>query len=155
MKLPHTLAAMTALLVLAAPPVPAGASATAMSKEEAEALIFERQQVMESLGRDSERLGDIAAGLQPADGLAKVTRSIADSAKDVRRTFTAQVPGGRSKPEVWSNWHDYSARLDVFEQKTEEMAQLGAAGNLPAVTTMLADALPCKQCHDVYRAPKK
>lgn len=126
-----------------------------VSKEEAEGIIFERQQLMIMLEKDSEVLGEIAAGLRPADKLAQVTRSIADTAKDVKTSFEPHVPGGRSKPEVWSNRADYTARLDVFIQKTEEMAQLGEQGNLPAVTAMLGAALPCKQCHEVYRAPKR
>ena len=131
------------------------APVAALPKDEAEGVIFERQQLMIALEKDGELLGDIAAGLQPPDKLAQVTRSIANAAKDMKGTFEQHVPGGRSKPEVWINWADYSARMDSFAVKAEEMAVLGEKGNLPAVTAMLGVALPCKQCHDVYRGPKR
>ena len=104
---------------------------------------------------DAETLGDIVAGLQPPDKLGQVTRSLATAAHDMRATFEAKIPGGRAKPDVWANWPDYSKRMDDFELKAAEMAKLGEAGNLPAVTAMLGAALPCKECHDVYRLPKK
>lgn len=127
----------------------------ALSKAEADGIIFERQQIMLQLDKDAKQLGEIAAGIQPPDKLAEVTRSIANSAKDSKAAFEAEVPGGRSKPEVWSQWADYSVQMDKFVQNAEQMAKLGQEGNLTAVTGMLADALPCKECHDVYRAPKK
>lgn len=144
--------------VLAFVPLRASEASTVtanLSKEEAEGIIFERQQLMLALEKDSELLGEIAAGLKPADKLPEVTRSIANAAKDMKATFEPRIPGGRSKPEVWTNWPDYSARMDTFAQKAEEMAKLGEQRNLPAVTAMLGAALPCKQCHDVYRAPKR
>ena len=33
-------------------------------------------------------------------------------------------------------------------------AKVAETGDLHAVTEMLVDALPCKGCHDVYRAKK-
>ena len=129
--------------------------AQVLTKEETEGLIFERQQLMKQMEEDAETLGDIVAGLQPPDKLGQVTRSLATAAHDMRATFEAKIPGGRTKPDVWANWPDYSKRMDDFELKAEEMAKLGEAGNLPAVTAMLGAALPCKECHDVYRLPKK
>ena len=41
-----------------------------------------------------------------------------------------------------------------FAQNTARLAELGEAGDMTGVTGMLMTALPCKQCHDVYRAPK-
>jgi len=132
----------------------ADAADTAISKEEADGIIFERQNLMLQLEKDAELLGEIAAGIKPADKLAEVTRSIADSAAASKAAFEPRVPGGRSKPEIWSNWADYAQRLDNFERDTRKLAELGAKNDLVGVTGMLASALPCKECHDVYRAPK-
>jgi hypothetical protein len=35
------------------------------------------------------------------------------------------------------------------------MARAGETGNVGAVTALMIDAMPCKQCHDLYREPKK
>ena len=45
-------------------------------------------------------------------------------------------------------------RMEDFARNSEAMAAVGARGDVTAVTGMLVDALPCKQCHDVYRTPK-
>lgn len=131
------------------------AAAVASSADETEGLIFERQQLMIQLDIDSKTLGMIASGAAPASRLAETTRSIARSAKESVDAFRAKVPGGRSKPEVWSNNEDFMRRMESFALNTERMAKLGETGNVMAVSEMMVDALPCKQCHDVYRAPKR
>lgn len=133
----------------------APADISKMSKEEIDTLIYERQQAMIQLEKDADLLGDIVAGLAPASKLAETTRSIADSAKESHTLFQMKIPGGRTKAEAWSNWADYSKRMDHFVTSTEAMAKVGATGNVQGVLGMLGDALQCKQCHEVYREPKK
>lgn len=134
---------------------PAPAAVAASSADEVEGLIFERQQLMMQLDTDTKTLGMIASGAAPASKLAETTRAIAQSAKESAEAFRAKVPGGRSKPEVWSNNEDFMRRMEAFAVDTERMAKLGETGNVMAVSEMMVDALPCKQCHDVYRAPKR
>jgi cytochrome c556 len=159
MKFRTVLAACTGLVALGTLSIAltgtADAADTAISKEEADGIIFERQNLMLQLEKDAELLGEIAAGIKPADQLADVTRSIAETAAASKAAFEPRVPGGGSKPEVWSNWADYSRRLDAFERDTKQLAELGAKGDLAGATSMLGRALPCKECHDVYRAPKE
>lgn len=133
----------------------ADAAEGAMSKAEADGIIFERQNLMLQFDKDAELLGEIAAGLKPKDKLAEVTASIAETAAASKAAFEPRVPGGRAKPEVWSNWADYSRRLDDLEKNTKQLAEFGAKGDLTSVTNMLGGALQCKECHDVYRGPKK
>lgn len=153
---------LLALSVMLAPVIafvamaPARATAEgAISKQESDGIIFERQNIMLQLEKDAELLGEIAAGIKPADKLGEVTKSIAESAAASKAAFEPHVPGGRSKPEVWANWADYSKRLDAFDINARKLAELGAKGDLTGVTNMLGGALPCKECHDVYRGPKK
>lgn len=134
---------------------PAVASQEALSAEEREGIIFERQNVMKQLDRDAELLGDILAGLAPTDQLGPVTASIADSAKASEELFAMKVPGGRAKDTVWTEHEAYMARLADFTRNTKRLAALGAAGDVPGVTGQLMTALPCKQCHDVYREKAK
>lgn len=131
------------------------AQPVAPTGDDAEAIIFERQQIMQQLAKDSEVLGGIVAGTQPRDQLAKVTRALADGAKDSLGSFREKVPGGRSKPEVWSNDADFMKRMEDFARNSEAMAKAGQTGDMSGVTALMIDALPCKQCHDLYRGPKK
>lgn len=125
------------------------------SPEEREGMIFERQQIMDQLNRDGELLGQIAAGIAPAGKLAQTTRSIANGARDSLESFRTRLPGGRAKPEVWSNSADFMQRMEVFARNSEAMAKAGETGNVVAVTELMIEAMPCKQCHDRYREPKK
>jgi cytochrome c556 len=127
----------------------------AISKEDADGIIFERQQTMLSLEKNADMMGSIVAGEVPPDKLAETARAIANDAKDSYESFKQNVAGGRAKPEVWANWPDFSARMEAFVKNTEATAKLAeSGGSLTAVTSTLGDALPCKQCHDVYRVPK-
>jgi cytochrome c556 len=128
-------------------PAPTGA--------EAEGIIFERQQLMTRLSQNSEMLGKIAAGTAPADKLAATAQAIAEDAKAAQAAFEPHVPGGRAKPEVWSNWADFSQRLKRFSDNSAEMARIADTGNRNAVTEFMLTALPCKECHDLYREKKQ
>ena len=130
------------------------ASEGAISAEEAEGIIFERQNIMAQLHDDTELLGDIIAGLEPVEQLGPVTASIAQSAQASQEIFALQVPGGRAKEEVWTNNEDFMQRMAEFAQNTARLAELGEAGDVTGATGMLMTALPCKQCHDVYREPE-
>jgi cytochrome c556 len=125
------------------------------SKEEAEGIIFERHNIMLQIGKDAELLGEIAAGIKPPDKLAEVTKAIADSAEAAKGAFVPNVPGGRAKPEIWTNWPDYSRRMNEFSVNAKQLAELGGKEDLTSVTNALGSALPCKECHDIYRGPKR
>lgn len=110
---------------------------------------------MTQLGKDSETLGKIVAGQLPADRLAETTKAIAQGAHDSVEAFKQQVPGGHAKPAVWTNHADFSARMDRFAAGADAMARAGETGNLAAVTGLMIEALPCKECHDLYREKKQ
>lgn len=129
-------------------------SGPAPSKVEADAIIFERQQLMTRLGQNSEMLGKIAAGTAPADKLAATAHAIAEDAKAAQAAFEPHVPGGRAKPEVWANWVDFSQRLKSFSDNSAEMARIADTGNRNGVMEFMLTALPCKECHDLYREKK-
>lgn len=122
---------------------------------EVEGVIFERQQIMLQLEKDAEQLGLIVAGLAPRDKLAATARAVADGARDSRASFELHAEGGRSKPEIWSNWQDYNQRMQVFADRSEQMAKLAETGNFNGLIEIMSDAMPCKACHDLYRTPKK
>lgn len=137
------------------PVAAAAVDASKMSKDEIETLIYERQQIMIQLEKDAELLGEIAAGIAPASKLRETTADLAKAAKETHTAFLMKVPGGRTKPEAWSNWADFSQKLEHFVSSTDKLAKLAETGTVASVTDTLGDALQCKACHDLYREPKK
>jgi cytochrome c556 len=129
-------------------------AAPAVSAQEAEGIIFERQQLMIQIERNAKALRMIVAGTEPADKLAETTRAIAEAAKDSVEAFRPVVPGGRARPEVWSQHAEYLQAVETFARNADAMAKAGETGDVVAVTGLMTDAMPCKQCHDRYRGPK-
>lgn len=131
------------------------ASGAEDAKVQAEGIIFERQQIMDQLGKDADALGKIVAGQLPRDRLAATAGAIAQGAKESVEAFKQQVPGGHTKPEAWTNNADFAARMEKFAKNAEVMAKAGEAGNMAEVLNVMVDAMPCKECHDLYREKKK
>lgn len=139
--------APTAQPAPASPPV-------AMSQDDAEAIILDRQLVMQALDKDVEVLGNIVAGATPPTELVARAQSVAKNAKAALKSFEPNVTGGASKLEVWSNWDDFRKRMELFATETDKMAKASESGNLAVVGEAMIGALQCKQCHDVYRIKK-
>lgn len=118
-------------------------------------VIDYRELIMKQLDAESEALGMMVSGQIPPDSLALEAKSIANAAKAALKAFEPKVPGGEAKPEVWSNWDDFSKRMQAFAQGSEELAKVAETGNVAKVTELMITALPCKECHDTYRNKKK
>lgn len=114
-----------------------------------------RQLIMKQLDAESAALGMMVSGQIPPDSMALEAKSIANAAKAALKAFEPNVPGGEAKPEVWSKWPDFSKRLQDFARNADEMAKVAETGNVQKVTELMVTALPCKECHDVYRNKKK
>jgi cytochrome c556 len=125
-----------------------------IARAEDDDAISYRQLIMKELDAESAALGMIVSGQVPPDSLSLQAKAIANSAKSALKAFEPKVPGGAAKPEVWSKWDDFSKRMQTFAQKSEEMAKVSEGGNVQAVTELMIAALPCKDCHDIYRAKK-
>jgi cytochrome c556 len=118
-------------------------------------VIDYRKHVMKTIGEQVGAVQLILENRVPADNLAVHLAVIAATAPQAKSAFTAEVAGGRSKPEVWANWDDFSQRLDRFVAGAQELAQAAQAGDAPAAAAKLPATLDCKGCHEVYRAPVK
>lgn len=131
-----------------------GPAPAAVSQDDADAIILDRQLVMQQLDKDTKALGEIVAGIQPPDKMADHAKAIAKGAKEAAEAFKQNVPGGGAKPEVWSSWDDFSKRMQGFVTASDAMAKASETGNVVAVSELMIPALPCKQCHDAYRIKK-
>ena len=141
-------------LALSGNAAPDGFGAQVRSHDESEALIFERQQTMSQLSKDAELLGQIVAGIAPPEKLAETTAAIAAGARESAAQFSNRIPGGHTRAEAWTNNADFQQRMAAFARNADAMAKAGKTGDVSAVTGLMIEGLPCKQCHDMYRERK-
>jgi cytochrome c556 len=117
-------------------------------------VVTYRELIMKQLDAEAAALGMIVSGLIPPDGLTLQARAIAASARSALKAFEPRNPGGEARPEVWAKWDDFSKRMQTFAQNAEAMAKASEGNNVQAVSELIVSALPCKECHDVYRTKK-
>jgi cytochrome c556 len=113
-----------------------------------------RSHVMKSMGEELAALNQIAAGRAAAADAAVHAEVLRITAGLAKVAFTEKIPGGQSKPEVWSKWDDFSKRLDEMVAATTDLAKTAKQGGAAAVTPKL-NALGCKGCHDEYMVQKQ
>jgi len=127
------------------------ASARADDKD----VIEYRQHIMNTLNAQAAALGMILSGAIPDDNSVAHLEALALTAKTALKAFEPKVQGGEAKPDVWTNWPDFSKRMNEFAQKSAEVAKLATEKGKEAAMTNVLDALPCKSCHEIYRSEKK
>jgi adenylosuccinate lyase len=118
-------------------------------------VIDYRQHIMNTLNEQAGALGEILSGAIPDDNVIAHLDALALTASTALKAFEPKVPGGQAKPEVWTNWADFSQRMNDFAQKTAAMAKLAHEKGKEAGLAMVMDALSCKKCHDTYRREKQ
>jgi cytochrome c556 len=111
-----------------------------------------RRHIMASLGEQMDALAMIVQHRAPADNFAVHAQTLAVIAATGKKAFEPKVPGGNSKPEVWSQWADFSKRLDALVASTGDLAK---TGGVAAAGAKVDAASMCKSCHDTYMVPKK
>lgn len=131
-----------------------GAPSFAAHAEDADVIEY-RQNIMKGLGAQSAILGQIVSGLAPSDQLMAHLDAMAILASTATKSFEAKVEGGEAKREVWSDWPDFSKRMNEFSQKMAEAAKLARTKGPEAGLTAMLDAMSCKSCHKIYREEKK
>jgi cytochrome c556 len=120
-------------------------------------VIDYREHVMKTLDEQAAAVGMILSTAIPGDNTASHLQAIALTAQIALKAFEPKVLGGEAKPEVWSNWADFSKRMNEFAKNTAEVAaQAKEKGDVdPALGEKVVDAFSCKSCHEVYRKEKK
>lgn len=113
-----------------------------------------RQHIMNTLNEQAGALGQILSGAAPDDNVLAHLDAIALTASTALKAFTPKVQGGEAKAEVWSNWGDFSKRMNEFAKATAEMAKTAHEQGKDAGLASVVDALSCKSCHDTYRKEK-
>jgi len=118
-------------------------------------VIEYRKHIMSTLNAQTGALGMILSSAVPDDNTVGHLEVIALTAKTALKAFEPRVQGGEAKPEVWSNWADFSKRMNEFVQSSDRVAKLAREKGKEAAIAVVLDALPCKSCHDLYRNEPK
>jgi cytochrome c556 len=121
---------------------------------DAQDTIDYRQHIMKTLNEQAGALGEILSGAVPDDNAIAHMDALALTAATALKAFEPKVQGGEAKPEVWSQWADFSKRMNDFAQKTAAMAKVAHEQGKDAGLANVMDALSCKKCHDTYRKEK-
>lgn len=129
--------------------------ATLPSRADDQDVIDYRTHVMKTLGEQMDAVGMILENKAPPDNFATHLKVLAVTATQAKKAFEPKVAGGNSKPEVWSNWADFSKRLDQLVTTTGELAADAPHQSVAAMGEKLRSTLKCKSCHENYRKPLK
>lgn len=128
--------------------------ASAPSVAEDKDVVAYRRHLMITLNEQSGALGMVLSSAIPSGDPAAHLEAIALAASYATKAFTPRVPGGEARPEIWTQWTEFSKRMDDFARKAAQLAKTvrenGALGVPPPRVNVL-DALTCKTCHDLYR----
>ena len=119
------------------------------------AVIEYRRHIMMTLNEQSAAIGQVLMQAVPDTNTQTHLEAIALAASLATRAFAPKVPGGDSKPQVWSDWADFSKRMDEFAQKTAALAKTAREQGNEAAMAGVVDALSCKSCHDTYRIERE
>ena len=118
-------------------------------------VIDYRTHVMKTLGEQMGAIGMILENKAPPDNLGLHLKVVAVTATQAKKAFEPKVLGGNAKPEVWSNWPDFSKRLDELVTATADLAAAAPHESVASIGAKLGPSLKCKGCHDNYRKPLK
>src|ERR1700689_3344460 len=116
MKPTIQIVALTALVAILLPAV--------VSADDQDVIDY-REHIMKTLDEQSAALGMILSTVIPGDNTVAHLQAIALTAQIALKSFEPKVLGGEAKPEVWSDWADFSKRMNEFAKKTAEVAALG------------------------------
>lgn len=127
--------------------------ATATSDDED--VIEYRQHIMEGMHHQSAILGQIVAYAVPNDNVIEHLEALSLLASTALRSFEEEVHGGESKPEIWSQWDDFSAQMTELAEKTAAATENAKKNGKDAALVNIIDVLTCKGCHEDYRDEPK
>jgi cytochrome c556 len=124
---------------------------TVTSQAEDENVIEYRQHIMASMNAQALILGKIVSTAIPNDQVIEHLETIAILSETSLKSFEAEVPGGESSPDIWSNWEDYTQLMNEFSNNAKGAAASAHVNGKETALNSILNVLTCKQCHDKYR----
>jgi cytochrome c556 len=145
----------------ASPPATANAMvmlAAAPSHAQALAIMHERHEGMETIGKTNKALHREIATSSPNLGLI---RSSAARIADLSRKASGWFPKGTgpelgktgAKPQIWQDPKDFGMKLHDFQAEAKAFNSATTSDDLTLIRTQYQDLnQTCKACHDKYRS---
>ena len=137
---------------------PAAVDFSPVSGEQAKALMHERHEGMEAIGKANKAIKRALDAATP--DLATVRASaakIADLSQKAPGWFHAgtgpDIGKTGAKPEIWQNQPDFAAKLGAFEKAAQAFDATAAGSDVAATRASFGElGKACKACHDKYRS---
>jgi len=118
-----------------------------------------RHMAMESLSKNMEALSRSLRQGPPGDAEHARAAELIDVANRMPALFETPNPGennNRAKPEIWSDWAGFSAKIDEFRDATGALAAALKADDPAAWSGALQTVgRSCASCHRPYRTPRR
>lgn len=147
-RTPVILAALVAAALVMSPAANADRQDGKYSDED---IIEYRRHIMKALHEQSAILGQIVSFSVPNDNVIAHLETLSLLASAALRSFEPEVQGGEAKPEVWSDWPDFSKRMKEFAERTRQATENAKEHGKEGALANILDVLSCKDCHEVYR----
>lgn len=129
--------------------------------DQAKALMHERHEGMESIGKASKAIHDQFQGSSPDLGVVRSSAArITDLSQKASGWFHAgtgpDVGKTGARPEIWQNPQDFSAKLANFQAAAKAFQEAANGNDTGAIKAKLGPlGQACKACHDKYRSKMK
>jgi len=135
----------------------AGLAAATLPKDKALAVMHDRHEGMETIGKTNKVLHRELDSATPNLG---VVRQSAAQLQQLSRKASGWFAAGTgpelgktgAKPEIWQDPKDFSAKLAAFQKAAQMFNDAARRGDLAAIKARYGDlGGTCKACHDKYR----
>lgn len=136
----------------------AAAVAAPVSGAKAAAIMHERHEGMETIGKANKELRrELGGGSPDLVAVRASAAKIADLSKKASGWFPAgtgpDVGKTGAKPEIWQDPKDFAAKLASFQRAAAAFNSAASGGDLAAIHARYSDlGGTCKACHDKYRS---
>jgi cytochrome c556 len=118
--------------------------------------VLARMEAMKSVADQMKTLGAMAKGEADFDPAAaqRAGRALSAHAAAVPDLFEARETDPRSEaaPEIWTDWDDFLAKTQTFQQAASRASEIASPRDLRAAMGQLGSS--CKSCHETYRIEK-
>ena len=135
--------------------------ASPLSKDRALAVMHERHEGMEAMGKASKEIGrQLKSGSPDLGAIRASARPITDFAPKVSKLFPRgtgpDVGKTGAKPEIWQTPEDFAAKARDFQGAARAFGATLRGNDVNAIGASFGNlGKTCKACHDKYRAEMK
>jgi cytochrome c556 len=134
------------------------AAAKPLTGAQALAVMHERHEGMEDIGKNNKVLHRELAGSSPdLAAVRKAAATIARHSSEASRWFPRgtgpEIGKTGAKPEIWQNPQDFAVKLHNFQVSANIFNAAAKGNNVDLIKARYADlGGTCKACHDKYRS---